>query len=86
MGTASGKITLYMKNMLPVIATANPSFDWIEREGCGVLVKDLRDIGAAVDHIRNHYDDYVRNVKRFYDDTLDFTKRFASVCTLMNHV
>ena len=79
MGAASGKVTLYMKNALPVIAVAHPSLEWIEHEGCGVLVSDLHGIGDAVDRIRNGYATYVANVKRYYARELDFDRRFEAV-------
>jgi hypothetical protein len=85
MGTASGKVTLYMKNLLPVIATAHPSFDWIEQEGCGICVKDVTAIGEATDRIWADYDRYVANVKRYYDDHLDFTRTFEPVLARLNH-
>lgn len=77
--TASGKIGLYLKNALPVVVSALPSLEWVEREGCGICVGDVTEIGAACDRIWNDYERYVRNVVRFYDDALDFRKRFAPV-------
>lgn len=85
MGTASGKVTLYMKNMLPVIVKAHPSFEWIEQEGCGICVEDLTQIGAAADRIWSTYDSYVANVKRCYDDRLDFARAFQPVLARLNH-
>lgn len=79
MGTASGKVALYMKNLLPVIAVAHPSLEWIEREGCGVCVEGLHDIEPAADRIVAAYDRYVQNVKRVYDERLDFNRTFAPV-------
>lgn len=79
MGTASGKVGLYMKNALPVIVTAQPSFEWIEREGCGVLVSDVAAIPAAIDRIRDNYSVYVGRVQRVYDERLDFDRRFRAV-------
>ncbi len=84
LGAASGKVTLYMKNALPVILPRHPSFDWIEREGCGVLVDELAGLDDAVARIRADYDRYVSNVKRYYDAKLDFTKYFRPVRALMN--
>jgi hypothetical protein len=78
-GTASGKIALYMKNGLPVITTAQPSLAWIEREGCGVCINDVREIGAAVSRIREDYDGCVANVKRCYDQYFNFNRAFAPV-------
>jgi len=83
MGTASGKVSLYMKNSLPVIATRAGGFDWIEREGCGACVSSVSEIPGAADRIWSDYDRYARNVRRYYDDTLDFTSRFQPVARLM---
>jgi len=47
MGTASGKLCLYMKNALPVITTRLACFDWVEREGCGVRVRTTDEIPNA---------------------------------------
>ncbi len=78
-GTASGKIALYLKNALPVIVSALPSLEWVEREECGVCVNDLGEIGGAVDRIWHDYERYVENAKRAYSNILDFTKRFQPV-------
>jgi len=78
-GTASGKVALYLKNALPVIVSALPSLDWVEREGCGVCVNDVGEIGGAVDRICQNYERYVENAKRAYTSVLDFTKRFEPV-------
>jgi glycosyl transferase family 4 len=79
MGTASGKIAVYMKNLLPVIAVAHPSLDWIAREGCGLLVDGLDGIDAAAGRIAAAYEWYVGNVKRVYDERLDFNRTFQPV-------
>ena len=83
MGTASGKVSLYMKNALPVIATRAGGFEWIEREQCGVCVSSVGDIPAAADRIWTDYDRYARNVQRYFDESLDFTTRFRPVAQLM---
>ena len=78
-GTASGKIALYMKNVLPVVTTAQPSLDWIEKEGCGVCVNDLSEIPAAVRRIRERYGQYCANVRRVYNERFDFRRAFEPV-------
>ena len=79
MGTASGKLNLYLKNALPVITTALDCFDFVEREGVGIRVSEVSEVPAALDRIRADYDGYVRRVKAFYDATLDFSANFAPV-------
>jgi hypothetical protein len=83
MGTASGKVSLYMKNAVPVIATRAGGFEWIEREQCGLCVSGVGDIPAAADRIWSDYDRYTSNVQRFYDESLDFAARFRPVAQLM---
>lgn len=84
MGAASGKVTLYMKNRLPVIATTGSDFEWLEREGCGLCVSSVEQIPAAADRICREYDRYASNVMRYYDEQLDFARRFAPVHARMN--
>jgi hypothetical protein len=83
MGTASGKIALYLKNDLPVIATRAGGLEWIEREGCGACVADVAEIPAAADRIWAQYAETTANVRAFYDRALDFNVRFKPVAEFM---
>jgi hypothetical protein len=83
MGTASGKVLLYMKNGLPVIATRAGGFEWLEREQCGVCVSGVDEIRAAADRIWADYDRFSCNVRRCYDESFEFGRRFAPVARLM---
>jgi hypothetical protein len=83
MGTASGKLSLYMKNQLPVIATAGSDFEWIDRERCGVCVSSVEDIPRAADRIWADYARYADNVARVYERSMDFAKYFRPVAQLM---
>jgi hypothetical protein len=83
MGTASGKVALYLKNGLPVIATRAGGFDWIEREGCGACVADVREIPAAAERISADYAATAARATAFYDRTLDFSVHFPAVAEFM---
>src|SRR5205085_7775367 len=76
MGTASGKVALYLKNGLPVIATRAGGFDWIEREGCGACVAEVREIPAAAERIWANYAETAARATAFYDRSLDFLAHF----------
>jgi hypothetical protein len=78
-GTASGKIALYMKNMLPVITTAQPSLEWIEREGCGVCVTEISGIPEAVSRVKRDYDNYCARIPPVYEERWNFTRAFEPV-------
>jgi hypothetical protein len=66
-----------------VIATRAGGFEWIEREQCGVCVSSVGEIPAAADRIWTDYDRYACNVRRYYDESLDFADRFRPVAQLM---
>ncbi len=83
MGSASGKVSLYMRNTLPVIATRAGGFEWLEHEGCGVCIDDVSEIPAGADRIWREYGRYVANVKRCYDRSFEFTKHFRPVADFM---
>jgi hypothetical protein len=83
MGTASGKVALYLKNGLPVIATRAGGFDWIERERCGACVGDVREIPAAAERIWANYADAAARARAFYDRSLDFSTTFPPVAEFM---
>jgi hypothetical protein len=83
MGTASGKVALYMKNALPVIATRGSGLEWIEDERCGICVSSVGEIRQAADRIWAEYDRYVLNVRRCYDASLDFTTCFQPVVEML---
>lgn len=75
----SGKISLYLKNCLPVIVNQLDGLKWIEQEGCGICVRDIGEIKEAAAKIWSNYGWYVDNIKNVYAARLDFTKNFAAV-------
>lgn len=77
--TGSGKLSLYMKNGLPVIITYQDAFRWIEDEGCGVCIGSVEEIPDALAKIRMNYDWYVSNVVRYYSEVLEFGRNFEIV-------
>jgi hypothetical protein len=86
MGTASGKLNLYLKNALPVITTRLDCFDFVERAGVGVRVSAVAEVPAAIERIRGDYDGYVRRARAFYDANLDFSANFAPVLAALEEL
>jgi hypothetical protein len=86
MGTASGKLCLYMKNALPVITTRLECFEWVERDGVGVRIGAPEELPAAVRMILDDYDRYVCNVRTVYAERLDFTRTFAGVADAVDQL
>ena len=86
MGTASGKLNLYLKNALPVVTTRLDCFDFVERAGIGVRVGAMDEVPAAIARIRGDYDGYMRRARAFYDSTLDFAANFAPVMAALEEM
>lgn len=86
MGTASGKVALYMKNSLPVIATRVGGLNWVEREQCGACISGVDEIPAAADRIWADYERISGNVRRLFDGSLEFASRFRPVADAMDAV
>jgi hypothetical protein len=85
MGTASGKLNLYLKNALPVITTALECFDFVDRFGIGVRVAEVTEVPTAIARIQRDYEGYTRRARAFYDGSLDFATNFEPVLAALKH-
>ncbi len=56
MGIASNRLCMFLSMGVPVIASRQSSFQFIEDYGCGVLVDRMEDVPAALDLIRGRRD------------------------------
>ena len=81
--TASGKVALYLKNGLPIVATTGSDLEWIERERCGVCVTSADEIPGAVTRVFGDYERLAANAVRCFDQTLDFARHFEPVAAAM---
>ena len=52
MGTSSNRLCMFLSMGVPVIASAQPSFRFLENYGCGVLVSTQAEFDAALGHVR----------------------------------
>ena len=53
MGTSSNRLCMFLAMGVPVIASRQDSFRFLEEFDCGILVDDSRGFSAAVDRIRD---------------------------------
>jgi hypothetical protein len=67
MGISSQKLCTCLYTGIPVVATRQPSFDFLEEYGCGVLVSAEDEVADAVRRIRTQRDEYARNALRAVD-------------------
>lgn len=79
-GSASGKLSHYLKSGLPVITNDYPSMrKIIDFYECGVCIDSPQKITAAMEKIFNNYDMMRRNAYKCYEDRYMFSKHFAKV-------
>jgi hypothetical protein len=58
MGLSSNKLCMYLKMARPVIASRQPSFDFLEEHKAGVLIESEEEIPDAVEQIASSYAAY----------------------------
>jgi glycosyltransferase involved in cell wall biosynthesis len=68
MGTSSNRLCMFLAMGVPVIATRQPSFRFIEDYNCGVLVENYDQFVAAIRHIGAHLPAMRENCHRCFND------------------
>ena len=77
---ASGKIPYYLRNGVPVICSDLPGMrDLMEQYGCGIAVKSVDEIPAALDAIAGNYAAFRAGAFECYRDHYEFSANFTPV-------
>lgn len=80
MGLASGKLAYYLRAGLPVIVNDTTSLaDFVRDEGCGAVVSNADEIGAALARFDEDYAAYSGAARRAFAGHLDFESAFAEI-------
>ena len=76
-GFASGKLSYYLRNGVPVIVNSVPALEEIVNSNrCGIVVKDMSEIGNAIVEIESKYSLYSAKALECFDKHFDFRTRF----------
>ena len=54
MGISSNRLCMFLAMGVPVIGNRQPSYEFLERFGCGFMVSDLYEFQQAIDHVRRN--------------------------------
>ncbi|MFN7900197.1 MAG: hypothetical protein ACK5N0_11145 [Synechococcaceae cyanobacterium] len=54
MGISSNRLCMFLAMGVPVIGNRQPSYEFLERFGCGFMVTDLHELQQAIDHVRRN--------------------------------
>jgi glycosyltransferase involved in cell wall biosynthesis len=74
---ASGKLSYFLRNGVPVIVSNFPGFRRIiERYKCGVIIDELSEIANVIKIIDSDYEQYSQNAVKCFDEMFEFGKKF----------
>lgn len=71
MGTSSNRLCMFLAMGVPVIASRQPSFQFIEDYDCGILVDNEDEFIAAIDRIRDRLEPMKANALRCAREYID---------------
>jgi glycosyltransferase involved in cell wall biosynthesis len=77
MGTSSNRLCMFLAMGVPVIASRQDSFRFLEGFKCGILVDDSRGFSAAVDIIRDRLVEMRANALRCYKEYVATSERYV---------
>jgi glycosyltransferase involved in cell wall biosynthesis len=79
MGTSSNRLCMFLAMGVPVIASHQESFRFLEDYGCGVLVKNASQFRAAIRSIAGRLDDMKRNAARCWREYVDTESKYRQL-------
>jgi glycosyltransferase involved in cell wall biosynthesis len=56
MGISSNRLCMFLAMGVPVIGNRQPSYEFLERFGCGVMVSDAQEFMQALEYVRRNLD------------------------------
>ena len=79
MGVSSNRLCMFLAMGVPVIASRQPSFEFVERYDCGVLVDNEEEFVAAIDRIAEQLDEMKKNALRCAREYIDAASRYEEL-------
>jgi glycosyltransferase involved in cell wall biosynthesis len=79
MGTSSNRLCMFLAMGVPVIASRQASFQFLEEYDCGVLVDSAEELRAAVDRIAARLDPMKANAKRCWGEHARTEERYQAL-------
>ena len=86
MGVASNRLCMFLTAGVPVIASRQPSFEFIEDYDCGVLVNSADEYVAAIDAIRPRLAQMSANARRCAREYIDAPGRYRALVQAISDV
>lgn len=81
MGVSSNRLCMYLSMGVPVIASKQDSFKFLEEYDCGVMVESSDEFIAAINYIRNRLPEMKQNALRCAKEYIDVSGRYQNLLT-----
>ncbi len=79
MGTSSNRLCMFLAMGVPVIASRQDSFQFLEEFDCGILIDDGRSFSSAVDRIRDRLGEMRANAVRCWKEYVAASVRYIEL-------
>ena len=79
MGTSSNRICMFLSMGVPVVASRQPSFEFLEKYDCGVLVGNEEEFIRAIGHIQTRLTQMKENAKRCAKEYIDAPAKYEKL-------
>lgn len=76
MGISSNRLCMFLAMGVPVIASKQDSFQFLEDYGCGVMVEDYNEFKDAVGYIKNNKSVMMENCEKCFHDYITPSARY----------
>ena len=86
MGTSSNRLCMFLAMGVPVIASRQDSFRFLEQYDCGILVDDRDGFSAAIDKIRARLPDMKANALRCWREHVATPQRYQELVAALHKV
>lgn len=86
MGISSNRLCMFIAMGVPVIASKQKSFSFIEEYGCGILVEEYDEFKRGVQYIKKNLEDMRMNCERCYREYIGSEERYKTLSNWINRL
>lgn len=86
MGTSSNRLCMFLAMGLPVVVSRQPSFAFVEKYDCGVMVESEREFVEAVQSISRRLPEMKRNALRCAEEYIDAPGRYRALVAALGAI
>ena len=85
MGISSNRLCMFIAMGVPIIASKQESFKFLEEYDCGILVESFEEFKLAIKHIRHRHSTMKDNCEECYHNYIKPSETFQMLLKTMDH-